>query len=167
MPSIRVSKELNSAMYFITFTVKRWYYIFDRYNRWEIILNSLQFCQKNKKLKIYAYVFMLNHIHLIIKSPDSAGFIRDFKKHTAYELMKNLQQTEFTVAELFKKDDGKYEIWQKTNMPKIIETEKYFWQKKKYIENNPVRKGYVALPEHWIHSSAFVANNIDLAKIDE
>jgi len=94
MPSKTVPKELNDKMYFVTLTVRHWYYIFDRYDRWEILQSSLEFCQKNKRLKIYAYVFMLNHIHLIIESLDVSGFLRDFKKYTATELMKNLQKYE-------------------------------------------------------------------------
>jgi hypothetical protein len=34
----------------------------------------------------------------------------------------------------------------------------------KYIENNPVKKMYVAAPEHWIYSSAFIPS---LIKLDE
>ena len=80
MPSIRVSKELNDKAYFLTFTVKNWYYVLDRYNRWNIIANSLKYFQENKELKLYGFVFMINHIHLLVSSPDVAGFIRDFKK---------------------------------------------------------------------------------------
>ena len=84
---------------------------------------------------------MTNHIHLIIKSLDVSGFIRDFKKHTAYELMKNLKISEPELVQLFKNSDGHYSIWEKTNMPKMIESEDFFLQKKNYIEENPVRKG--------------------------
>jgi len=29
MPSIRISKELTSGIYYLTFTVKNWYYILE------------------------------------------------------------------------------------------------------------------------------------------
>ena len=154
MPSPCVPKDLNDRIYFITCTTKNWYYIFDRHNRWKTLADSVKYCQKHKGLKVFAYVFMLNHIHLLVESPDVSGFLRDFKKHTSFELMKNMQKTEPTVAELFKGEGDKYSIWQKTNMPKLVETEKFFAQKKEYIEFNPVRKNYVELPEHWVHSSA-------------
>lgn len=88
MPSVRINKELNQRIYFLTFTVKRWYYLFDRHKRWDILLASLRYCQKNKELKIYHWVFMLNHIHLIAKSEDMIGFVRDFKTFTSKELKK-------------------------------------------------------------------------------
>ena len=80
MPTLRIKKDLNTEMFFLTFTIKRWYYIFDRHYRWNILLESLRYFQKNKGLKIFNYVFMLNHIHLIVKSDDVIGFVRDFKK---------------------------------------------------------------------------------------
>nr|MDA3814754.1 hypothetical protein [Patescibacteria group bacterium] len=50
--------------------------------------------------------------------------------------------------------EGKYELWEKTNMPKGVENEKYFYQKLKYIHENPVRRNYVMKVEDWYWSSA-------------
>ena len=50
--------------------------------------------------------------------------------------------------------DTIFEFWEKTNMPKIIESEKYFNQKLDYIHNNPIEKGYVDAAEDWTYSSA-------------
>ena len=154
MPSIRISKENNSGIYFLTFTIKNWYYIFDRYYRWNILSDSLKYCQKNKGLKLYGFVFMLNHIHLIVYSDDVSGFIRDFKRFTSGELRKNIQNTEPSILKIFLNKNNTYEFWQKTNMPKFIETESFFKNKLEYIHNNPVRKNYVVMPEYWYWSSA-------------
>ena len=43
---------------------------------------QLNYCQKQKGLKLYAYVFVLNHLHIIASSPDTIAFVRDFKKFT-------------------------------------------------------------------------------------
>jgi len=83
MPSIRISKDFTSGIYYLTFTVRNWYYLFDRHNRFDILADSLQYCQKHKGLSLYSYVFMLNHIHVIASSPDMIGFVRDFKKFTS------------------------------------------------------------------------------------
>lgn len=154
MPSIRIDRELNDEMYFVTLTIKNWYYIFDRHQRWPILADSLKYCQKYKGLKIYAYVFMLNHLHLIIQANDTASVLRDFKKFTAKRIYQNLLATEPAVAKLFDEGEGSFRIWQKTNMPKIIETNHYFQQKLAYIHDNPVRKEYVSGPEYWYWSSA-------------
>lgn len=154
MPSIRINKHLRSEMYFLTLTVYRWYYIFDRHDRWKILADSLKFCQNKKAVKIYGFVFMLNHIHLLAEAPDMIGFLRDFKRYIAQSLLKNIGATEPNILKLFKTKDSKYQFWEKTNMPQLIETEKFFQQKLDYIHNNPIKKQYVTSPEHWHWSSA-------------
>jgi putative transposase len=101
MPSRRVAAELNAGTYFLTLTVQRWYYLFDRHNRWQILSDSIRYCQDNKGLELNGYVFMLNHIHLIATSPDMAGFLRDFKRFTSGQFRRNLEATEPNVLKLF------------------------------------------------------------------
>ncbi|MCX6766487.1 MAG: transposase [Candidatus Moranbacteria bacterium] len=167
MTSPRVSKDFNDKIYFLTFTIKRWYYLFDRYYRWNILADSLKYCRSSKGLKLYGFVFMLNHIHLVVSSPDVAGFIRDFKRYTSRELHKNISQTEPNILQLFLDENGKYEFWSKTNMPKLIETEKFLYQKMEYIHANPVRKNYVAQADHWYWSSANLNCEIEVDNIWE
>jgi len=154
MPSVRISKELNGGTYFFTFTVKNWCYILDRYGRWDIIGNSLEWFQKNKKIKLFAFVFMINHIHLIINSTDSIGFARDFKRFTTQKILENIKQFEPNMLRIFQSKNSNFEIWSKTNMPEIIETERFFQQKTDYILNNPVKRNYVINAEDWYWSSA-------------
>jgi len=154
MPSIRVPKDEKDSIFFITCTTQRWYHIFDRHNRWQILADSLMHCQKQKGLKLFAYVFMLNHIHLLGTAPDMSRVLCDFKKFTSKELMKNILSYEPSIAELFPEKDGKRKLWQETNFPQRIDSEEIFLQKYHYIHLNPVRKQYVEQPEHWFWSSA-------------
>lgn len=149
-----VHKENNNLMYFLTFTVKNWYYLFNRNNRFEMLAKTLKFFQENKGLKIYAYVFMLNHMHLIIQSDNVISFVRDFKRWTSRELKNDLIKYESEVLKLFLDKDNNYNFWQDTNKPEIIESEKFFIQKLNYVLNNPVKKDYVEKPEYWKWSSA-------------
>ncbi|MEQ1544888.1 hypothetical protein, partial [Methyloglobulus sp.] len=154
MPSRRVATELNAGTYYLTLTVQRWYYLFDRYNRWQILADSIRYCQDNKELELNGYVFMLNHIHLIATSPDMAGFLRDFKRFTSAKFKANLEATEPSVLKLFVDAKESYQFWMVTNAPKKIENPAFYRQKLNYIHENPVRKGYVSRPEHWFWSSA-------------
>jgi putative transposase len=154
MPSRHVTAELNAGTYFLTLTVQRWYYLFDRHNRWQILSDSIRYCQDNKGLEVNGYVFMLNHIHLIATSPDMAGFLRDFKRFTSGQFRRNLEATEPNVLKLFVDAQGSYRFWMETNAPKKIENPAFYLQKLNYIHGNPVRKGYVSRPEHWFWSSA-------------
>ena len=159
-----VHKENNNLMYFLTFTVKNWYYLFDRNNRFSILSNTLKFFQENKDLKIYGYVFMLNHIHLIIQSSNVINFVRDFKRWTSRELKNDLIKYEPEVLKLFLDKENNYNFWQDTNKPEIIENEKFFIQKLNYIFNNPVKKDYVEKPEYWKWSSANENSEVKIEK---
>ncbi|MEQ1638319.1 MAG: hypothetical protein ABL903_16690 [Methylococcales bacterium] len=154
MPSKRVATNLNTGTYFLTLTIQRWYYLFDRHHRWEILADSLRYCIAHKGLELNGTVFMLNHVHLIISAPDVAGFLCDFKKFTSKQFKANLQTNEPSVLSLFVDDKGQYRFWMETNAPKKIENHAFYLQKLNYIHENPVRKGYIDRPQYWHWSSA-------------
>ena len=52
------------------------------------------------------------------------------------------------------KVDSQYQFWQEGTHPKQILNEEMMRQKLDYIHYNPVKRGYVDLPEHWRYSSA-------------
>jgi putative transposase len=52
MPSRRVASDLNAGTYHLTLTLQRWYYAVDRHNLWQILCESLRYCQENKGLKL-------------------------------------------------------------------------------------------------------------------
>lgn len=154
MPSVRVRSDLNSGIYFLTLTVKNWYYLLDRHDRWEILRQSLQHCCDNKQLKIHAWVFMINHIHLLVEHEDVSGFLRDFKAFTTNQLRSSMLAHEPSILPLFEEPGGKYAIWQATNLPQKIETPHFYQQKFDYIHENPIRKNYVNKAKDWKYSSA-------------
>ena len=58
----------QDALHFITITVVGWVDVFTRMQYKDIIIESLKFCVQNKGLKLYAYVIMTNHLHLIVSA---------------------------------------------------------------------------------------------------
>lgn len=166
MPSIRVDRTLKDQTYFVTLTVKNWYYLFDRHDRFRILSDSLNFARETKGLRLYAYVLMLNHLHLVGQAEDMGAIMRDFKRHTTKELIANIRAFEPTIERLFLEEGGTHQVWQPTNLPKQIMTGEYLEQKIAYVENNPVRKQYVAEPGHWIYSSANPNSPVGMDPID-
>jgi len=47
-----------------------------------------------------------------------------------------------------------YKIWANDFHPVALKSDRWVRQKIDYIHYNPVRKGFVELPEHWKYSSA-------------
>jgi len=62
----------------------------------------------------------------------------------------------------YKKQNTKYQFWQKTNHPIDLKTTAVIDQKIEYIHNNPVEAGLVLRPECWQYSSANQMNKIDV-----
>lgn len=153
MPSPRIPKDLKAGTYFLTITVKHAYYVLDRYHRWDILADSLKFFQERRSMQLHAFVFMTNHLHLIVTSPDVIAFVRDFKKYTARKILENIRQTEPQLLKLFVSHKGGFSFWSKTNMPELVESEKFFHQKANYILSNPVKRNYVLNLEDWYWSS--------------
>jgi len=56
--------------HFLTCTIPNWLPIFTRKESVDIIIQSFKHLQKEENLKLYAYVILENHIHLIAKSDD-------------------------------------------------------------------------------------------------
>lgn len=166
MPSVCITSALKDQIYFVTFTVKHWLQFFDRHDRFRILENSFVHCQKAKQLKIYAFVFMVNHLHFIASSPDLGSTIRDIKRHLSKIFHANILATEPQILKIFEKE-GIYEFWEKTNYPKLIETQQFLQQKIDYIHFNPVKKQYIHEPEDWRWSSASkIPCNITLSQLE-
>lgn len=155
--------------YFVTFTVVGWVDIFSRLECRDIIIDSLKYCSEQKGLSVHAYVIMTNHIHLLVTAQeDSNGLsaiIRDFKRHTAKQLIqwitesKNESRREW--MDILFKHHGKnnlrnknYQIWIQDNHPMHCIHPRFTNQKINYIHNNPVKAGIVRNAQDYYYSSA-------------
>jgi REP element-mobilizing transposase RayT len=153
----------DSHPYFITATTVNWLPLFSNQDIAAILLDSLNFLITQHRLDLYAYVIMENHIHLIASAENIAKEIANLKSFTArksidyYQVQQNqaiLKQLAF--YKLDHKVDRDYQFWQEGVHPEQIKDEVMLRQKVDYIHYNPVRRGYVDLPEHWRYSSARV-----------
>ncbi len=147
--------------HFITCTILHWIPIFTRVDTTQIIFDSLKYLQKNSNLKIFAYVILENHLHLIVQSDDIAKDITRFKSFTARKIIDYLKannvKTILDQLHFYKKThkaDREYQLWQEGIQPKLIQGEQMMRERIDYIHNNPVKRGYVDKAEHWRYSSA-------------
>jgi putative transposase len=156
----KVTPESNT--YFITTSTHLWVPILFNEPLFQIILDSLKYCQTNKGLRLHGYVIMTNHVHAIISHEtydQIPNIVRDFKRHTATEIknyLSNLGKFSqlFWVKIFHNKEPGQNKIWQEGYHPEAIKSTPFFEQKLDYIHYNPVKKGFVEQPEHWKYSSA-------------
>ena len=154
--------------HFITCTVLHWIPLFTRKESVEILLESFKYLQQTDNLKLYAYVILENHIHIIAQSGNIGQSIAKFKRHTARQLIKLLEQenvkTILDQLAFYKKahkSDRTYQVWQESLQPKLIQTDAIMINKIKYIHQNPVKRGYVDEAKHWRYSSARDYEGVD------
>jgi REP element-mobilizing transposase RayT len=144
-------KANTNSPYFLTLTVVGWVDVFTRECYSEIIVESLEYCRKNKGLEVYAFVIMSNHIHLIVRRQEGllSDVIRDFKSFTAKRIIHKIETNAkesrkdwllhlFKFHAKFKQQNESYQFWQKTSYPVELFSHKIFNQKLYYIHNNPV-----------------------------
>jgi REP element-mobilizing transposase RayT len=156
----------QSVPYYLTFQVVNWIDVFTRKRYRDIFIDSLKFCQKEKKLEIYGYVIMSNHIHLIVRSgiDDLSSTVRDLKKYTSKQIVAAidnpdesrrkwlLKLMEFEAQK--RKNAGNYQLWTHENHAIELYSNNFIIEKLDYMHNNPVRAGIVEHPEEYRYSSA-------------
>lgn len=156
-------KEIN----FVTLTVVDWIDVFTRRLYKDLIIKNLSYCQQNKGLKIYAYVIMTNHLHLVVHSDQNllSDILRDFKTYTSKELYKMIkanpqESRKKWMLNIFRKKgmenslNKNHQFWQNGNYPVALYSNRVIQQKIDYIHQNPVKAGFVDSPERYYYSSA-------------
>ncbi|MEZ4529150.1 MAG: transposase [Desulfobacterales bacterium] len=151
----------NRQPHFMTCTVVNWLPLFGKPRIAGIVIDSLRFMHENQRLRLYAYVIMENHLHLIAVSDNLGKEIANFKSYSARKIIDYLTEhnAETVLRELRRhklrhKTDREYQFWQEGSHPQLIQNEEMMLQKIEYIHNNPLARGYVDDPLHWRYSSA-------------
>ena len=80
----------KSDLYFVTYTVVDWIDVFTRDIYRNVLLDSWNYCIKNKGLRIHAWCIMTNHVHMIISSEkdELSNIMRDMKSYTSTTIKK-------------------------------------------------------------------------------
>jgi len=160
----------QAAQHFITCTVVQWVDVFTRPVFAEIMIDSLNYCIKEKGLLVYAWILKPNHLHAIVASNDGtelSATIRDFKKFSAGKILKELEQTSvesrknwllwlFNSAGTANVKNDKYQFWQHANHPVELSNATMLKQRMDYLHHNLMRAGLVGSPENTnIHRLVF------------
>src|SRR5215216_3080248 len=80
------------GLYYVTFTVIEWLPVFIDADACKVITDSLNFCIKNKFLRVNAYVIMPTHLHAILfdiefNSERLKDGLDDMRKFTGRQLL--------------------------------------------------------------------------------
>ena len=127
----------------------------------QFLLDSWQYQRQNFGMKLYGFVVLENHLHFIAQGSDLNKLVSSFKSFTARQIIDCLEKQhverllkQLRFAKCAHKQDREYQFWQEGVHAELILSEAMMREKLDYIHYNPVKRGYVNLPEHWRYSSA-------------
>lgn len=151
------------GLYYVTFTVVEWLPVFIEQAACKIIIDSFNFCIKNKSLGVNAYVIMPTHLHAILFDVEFHAerlkhTLDDMRKFTGRQLLdyseKHLPKSFIEEFQKHAGQDRERRFWQPTQHPVGLFSDGFWKQKMDYLHYNPCRKGLVLHPEAWRFSSA-------------
>jgi putative transposase len=157
----------NEIAHFITFSVINWIDALTRNEYKDIVVESLQYCIKEKGLQLHAGVIMSNHVHLIASAKQGfmlTNILRDLKKFTSNKIFKAIEENPkesrkewmlwmFKRAGKRNSNNKDFQFWQQDNHPIELNTAEMLKQRLDYLHQNPVRAGIVYEPQDYVYSS--------------
>ncbi len=166
-PKFKTCKRINAPgdIHFLTFSCFHKLPLLksERAKRWlaDSIMNA---CQKHQ-FDLHAYVFMPNHVHLLVRPEnveyDISKFLRSVKRPVTEIALKYLAESRApeSAFELIAdpKPDGSlsFRFWQRGGgFDRNIQGSEEFFEKLGYMHNNPVKAGLCAVAEDWKYCSA-------------
>jgi putative transposase len=125
--------------HFITFSCYRRTPLLNPPNAKNIFESSLERVRRAYGLRVFAYVVMPEHVHLLLSEPqvDTLSYaIKSLKQGVSRHLIGNAKH-----------------FWQKRYYDLNVRDYDQFVEKLRYIHRNPVKRGLCAAPEDWPWSS--------------
>jgi REP element-mobilizing transposase RayT len=153
--------ELNN-LYFYTATIVEWKHLLKSDNYKDIIIGSLKYLVDNKKIAVYGFVIMPNHLHLIWELLELNGKESphaSFMKFTSHSILKDLRKNDPSWLKEFEVEltTRNHQFWQRDALPIHLYTPNIIYQKLDYIHNNPMQERWMLAesPSEYKYSSAY------------
>ncbi len=145
MPRALKRYQNSKQSHFITFTCyHRLRHLEDPTFR-DIVVQTLEQARVHYGLRVYGFVIMPEHVHLLVSEPDR-GLLAN-----AMQSFKIASSKRTTQARRLK--DVCSSLWQKRYYDFNVGNQRRFVEKLRYIHRNPVKRGLVEKPENWRWSS--------------
>jgi REP element-mobilizing transposase RayT len=158
----------DSPGFYITIVTKNRLPVFQTDKMRELLCRAIDEARKSPQFLLFAYVIMLDHVHLLTSRPSTVSdLLRRIKGITARRIIDYLKVNgyESSLAKLQHQERErrfKYSLWQTEKNVLPVFSEGMFMEKVNYIHGNPVRAQLVdeAIDYRW--SSARIWKGLPL-----
>ena len=165
----RKSYTALQEIYFWTITINKWQHLLMPDENKMIIINSLQWLVQKGLVKIYGFVIMPNHIHLIWEQLAMNGreFPKNsFEKFTAKSLTNRMKKNNEKTLQNYavKASDREYNIWLRDPLAMNVSNKEMAVQILDYMHLNPMQPHWLlcnAPADYRFSSAAFYEQNVD------
>jgi putative transposase len=147
-------------IYFYTASILNWIPLLHSDKFKQIVLDSLIFLVNREKIKVYGFVIMPNHIHLIWENINTNGKempYASFMKFTGHQFLEALRESDDSILLQFKVErlSRNHQFWQRNALPIRLYDRKILEQKLDYIHLNPLQAHWslVSDPNDYYYSS--------------
>jgi|SRR6478735_387303 len=157
------------TIYYHTATINGWKHLMKEDQYKDIVISSFQHLVKNEFIRLYGYVIMPNHIHMIAemlkknRTEFPLGSMTKFTGHVFKETLEKTNQYELQYY-LSDKRDRNYQFWKIRPYPFEIYSRPMMIQKLDYIHHNPVQPQWNlcnSWDEYRYSSARFYEHGID------
>ncbi len=139
----------KEGLYFVSFATVYWLDVFVRELYFIKMLESLDYCRKEKGMEIYCWCIMSSHVHLIFRAKDNnpGELMKSLKTFTSkalqHEIENNMQESRkewmlwlMERAGLKNSNVKSRQFWQQDNHPIELWSAKVIDEKVDYIHQN-------------------------------
>lgn len=135
----------TTNLYFSTFTTLKWNPILEDDELKQIVTNSLQTLVNTKKVVIYGFVIMPNHIHLIWQMNEGVtcrDAQRELFEHTEDSIKFKVLMSNRVIDPVFKPnvEGTDIRVWDRNGLSIHLDDYSLIVQKLGFIHKNPVNK---------------------------
>jgi len=156
---VYIFANMENGMEFFTATCLNWQSLLADDLHKDIIVNSMDFLVKEKRVWVYGFVIMPNHIHLLwckqeawVEKNIQLMFMRYTAQHIKFAMQK-VNHPELPNY-LSTQGDREYQFWERRPHIATMYNREVAEQKLDYIHNNPVKANLCTFPEDYKYSSA-------------
>lgn len=158
MPRLRHIDDLNTTR-FVTFSCYHRFRLLTDTAVIQTFLSQLDGIRNQYQLKLYGYVIMPEHVHLVVHPPNGVGLgrvIGELKSRSARSMLPQLHQnrsrstTRLTVN---RRGEVRLAFWQARCYDHNCRTVETVKEKIVYCHKNPGARGLVTDPGDWMWSS--------------
>ena len=131
----------SKQSHFITFTCYRGLQHLATAVARDTVVSSLERARVKYRFRVYGFVVMLEHVHLLVSEPDKGRVANAMQSLKIASALRTARLREF--------QGRRSPLWQKRSHDRNVRDHAEFVEKLRYIHRNPVKRGLCSRPEDW------------------